>query len=277
MPINSTKVGNFDIYSVSDGYMIFQRDIFFPELTMKAWEQYPSYSLPEFEMNIGSFVIKGGEKTILVDTGLGKLDHHIEQPVRETLLSEVEAFELRPDDIDIVFLTHLHLDHVGTNMTKENGVWKQTFPNATYMVAKSDWEMFNQMADKPAFQYIKEQVQPLLSNGNLDLFEGETSLTDGGTTIPTPGHTPGHTSLLLESEGETAVIIGDAAHIPPQVEQSSWSPSPDRDKTLSAKTRSSLMDFIEKENALIASGHFPKPGFGKIIKIDSRRSYKPIT
>ena len=191
--------------------------------------------------------------------------------------SELKNLKISPDDIDIVFLTHLHLDHVGTNMTHESGGWKQTFPNATYMVAKSDWEMFNRMADKPAFQYIKEQVQPLLSNGNLDLFEGETSLTDGVTTIPTPGHTPGHTSLLLESEGETAVIIGDAAHIPPQVEQSSWSPSPDRDKPLSAKTRSSLMDFIEKENALIASGHFPKPGFGKIIKTDSGRSYKPLT
>ena len=277
MPMNSTKVGNFNIYSISDGYMIFQRDMFFPELTTEAWKSYPSYSIPEFEMNIGSFVIAGGDKTILVDTGLGKLDHHIEQPVRETLLSELETFKLSPDDIDIVFLTHLHLDHVGTNMTKENGVWKKTFPNANYMVGKADWEMFNRMVDKPGFQYIKEQVQPLLATGSLVLFERKISLIKGVTTIPTPGHTPGHTSLLIESEGEMAVVIGDAAHIPPQIEQPWWSPSPDQDKKLSAKTRSSLMDFIEKENALIASGHFPKPGFGKIIKIDSRRSYKPIT
>ena len=74
-----------------------------------------------------------------------------------------------------------------------------------------------------------------------------------------------------------AVIVGDAAHIPPQVEQPSWSPAPDRDKKLSAMTRESLMDLIERENALIASGHFPKPGFGEIIKINSRRYYKPLT
>ncbi len=147
MSMNSAKVGNFEIYSISDGYMIFQRDLFFPELSSAEWSPYPSYSLPEFEMNIGSFVIHGPDKTILVDTGLGKLDHHIEQPVQQTLLSELEALKLRPDDIDIVFLTHLHLDHVGTNMTKENGVWKQTFPNAQYMVGRSDWEMFGRMVD----------------------------------------------------------------------------------------------------------------------------------
>lgn len=277
MPANSTKVGNFDIYSVSDGYMIFQREMFFPDLTIETWKPYPPYHLPQFEMNLGSFVIAGASKTILVDTGLGKLDHHIEQPIQQTLLPELGTFNLSPNDIDIVFLTHLHLDHVGTNMTNESGEWKQTFPNAKYMVEKSDWDMFSRLADKPRFQYIKEQVQPLFSSGSLHLFEGAISLIEGVTTMPTPGHTPGHTSLIIESEGETAVIIGDAAHIPPQIEQSSWSPSPDRDKTLSAKTRSSLMDFIEKENALIASGHFPKPGFGKIIKIDSRRSYKAIT
>ena len=277
MSMNLVKVGNFDVYSVSDGYMVFRRDMFFPELTIEAWSPYPSYSLPDFEMNIGSFVITGAGKTILVDTGLGKLDHHIEQPIQQTLLTELETFKLSPNDIDIVFLTHLHLDHVGTNMTNESGGWKQTFPNARYMVGKSDWEMFSRLADKPGFQYIKEQVQPLLSNGSLHLFEGKISLVKGVTTMPTPGHTPGHSSLLIESEGETAVIIGDAAHIPPQVEQSSWSPSPDRDKKLSAKTRSSLMAFIEKENAIIASGHFPKPGFGKIIKINSRRFYQPLT
>ena len=276
MPVNSIKIGNFDIYSISDGYMIFQRDTFFPELTTESWKPYPAYLLPELEMNIGSFVIRGPDKTILVDTGLGKLDHHIEQPIRETLLSEMEALKFNPGDIDIVFLTHLHLDHVGTNMIKENGVGRQTFPNAMYMVNRSDWEMFNRLIDKPAFQYIKEQVQPLLSNGCLYLFEGAISLIQGVTTIPTPGHTPGHTSLLIESDGEMAVIVGDAAHVPPQVEQPSWSPAPDRDKKLSAMTRESLMDLIERENALIASGHFPKPGFGRIIKINSGRYYKPL-
>ena len=277
MPLNSVKVGNFYIHSVSDGYMIFQRDAFFPNLPIESWKPYPSYSDPKFEMNIGSFVIEGADKTILVDTGLGKLNHHIEQPMRETLLSELEAFSIKPTDIDIVFLTHLHLDHVGTNMTRDNGVWKQTYPKAQYMVGKSDWEMFSRMINNPSFKYLEEQVQPLLSNGSLYLFEGEIPLTEGVVTIPTPGHTPGHTSLLIESDGAKAVIMGDTVHIPPQVEQISWSPDPDRDKALSAETRSDLMDFIEKEHALIISGHFPKPGFGEIIQVGSTRSYRPIT
>lgn len=276
MPINLAKVGEFNIYSISDGYMIFDKDTFFSELSVESWKPYPSYQAPKFEMNIGSFVIIGADKTILVDTGLGKLDHRIEQPVRETLLSELESLAINKNDIDIVFMTHLHLDHVGTNMTEENGLWRKTFPKAQYMANKSDWELFSRMINKPAFKYIEEQIQPLLSSGDLHLFEGEISLTEGVVTFPTPGHTPGHTSLLVESEGHKAVIIGDAAHIPPQVEQPSWSPSPDLDKNLSAHTRSNLMNFIEKQNALIASGHFPKPGFGKIINLGSSRTYEPL-
>ena len=276
MPVNSIRVGTFDIHSVSDGYMIFQREDFFPDVKKESWKQYPPYSKPKFEMNIGSFVIKGTRKTILVDTGLGKLDHRIEQPVRETLLSELDTFNIIPNDIDIVFLTHLHMDHVGTNMAKDNGIWKPTFPNARYIVGKSDWEMFSGLLHKPAYKYLEEQIQPLISNGTLDFFEGEITLTEGVVTLPTPGHTPGHTSLLINSNGEKAVIMGDAAHIPPQVEETSWSPSPDIDKNLSAETRSSLMALIESSHALIASGHFPRPGFGEIIKVDSKRFYRPI-
>ena len=276
MPVNSIKVGTFDIHSVSDGYMIFQREDFFPDVKKESWRQYPPYSKPKFEMNIGSFVIKGTRKTILVDTGLGKLDHRIDQPVRETLLSELDAFNIIPNDIDIVFLTHLHMDHVGTNMAKDNGIWKPTFPNARYIVGKSDWEMFSGLLNKPAYKYLEEQIQPLISNGTLDFFEGEISLTEGVVTLPTPGHTPGHTSLLINSDGKKAVIMGDAAHIPPQVEETSWSPSPDMDKNLSAETRSSLMALIESSHSLIASGHFPRPGFGEIIKVDSKRFYRPI-
>ena len=179
-------------------------------------------------------------------------------------------------DIDIVFLTHLNLDHVDTNMTRNNEVWKQTFPNPQHMVRKSDWEVFSHMINKPASNYLEEQVQPLLSSGNLYLFEGEISLTEGVVTIPTPGHAPGHTSLLIDSDGAKAVIVGDAVHIPPQVEQTSWSPDPDRDKKLTAETRSDLINFTEKEHALIASGHFPKPDFEEIIKVGSKRSYRPI-
>lgn len=153
--------------------MIFQREDFSPTVAKESWRQYPAYSNPKFEMNIGSCVIKGNSKTRLVDTGLEKLDHGIDQPVRETLLSELDAFNIIPNDIDIVFLTHLHMDHVGTSMVKDNGVWKPTFPNARYIVGKSDWEMFSGLLNKPTFKYLKEHIQPLLSNGTLDFFGGK--------------------------------------------------------------------------------------------------------
>jgi len=115
-------------------------------------------------------------------------------------------FQSGPVDIDIVFLTHLNLDHVDTNMTKDNEVWKQTFPKTQHMVRKSDWEVFSHMINKPASNYLEEQVQPLLSSGNLYLLEGEISLTEWVVTIPTPGHAPGHTSLLIDSDGAKQLL-----------------------------------------------------------------------
>ena len=72
-------------------------------------------------------------------------------------------------------MTHLHLDHVGTNMTKTSEGWKPTFPHAKYMVSKNDWSHFSRMVKRKKFEYLNEQIQPLIDSGTLDLFDGERS------------------------------------------------------------------------------------------------------
>lgn len=275
--ISHSVVGKVLIYPVSDGKMLFSRDTFFNTLSGKDWEDFPDYTNSQFEMNIGSFIIRAAGQTILVDTGLGKLDHHIEQTTRETLLPEIAQAGFRPEDFDTIFITHLHLDHVGTNMIKTPTGWQPTFPNARYMVSKNDWSLFSRNMNSDTFGYLREQVQPLVDKGLLDLFDGDTKLCEGITTLPTPGHTPGHTSLVISSLGEKAIILGDAAHVPPQVEKTHWSPAPDRDKKLSAKSRNMVMEMIEKEHALLASGHFPSPGMGNLVRVKSRRVFIPLS
>lgn len=270
-------VGKTSIYPVSDGRMLFSRDSFFNTLSEKDWVDFPEYSNSQFEMNVGSFIIKTDDQTVLVDTGLGKLDHHIEQTTKETLLPEIAQAGFRPEDFDTVFITHLHLDHVGTNMIKTPTGWQPTFPNARYLVSKNDWSLFSKNINADAFAYLREQIHPLFDNGCLDLFDEDTKLCDEITTLPTPGHTPGHTSLIISSQGEKAIILGDAAHIPPQVEKTHWSPAPDRDKKLSAKSRDMVMQMIEKEHALLASGHFPSPGLGNLVRVRSKRVFIPLS
>ncbi len=274
--MRSVIVGETEIYSVSDGRLRFPKKEFFADLEESDWKPYKDYSKETIDLNIGSFIVKTRSKTILIDTGLGKLDHGILQLEKETLISDMSKSGFSVQDIDLVFMTHLHLDHVGTNMTITKEGWKPTFPNAHYFVSNKDWKLFSKLINAESFKYIKEQVNPLIDLGLLTKFNEEISLTDEVTTLPTPGHTPGHTSLLISSKDEKAIITGDAIHIPIQSSNTHWSPSPDRDKKLSSKSREKLINYIEKEHALIAAGHFEFPGFGKITKVNSKRTYIPI-
>ena len=212
----------------------------------------------------------------IVDTGLGKLDHHLQQTARETLLSEIHNCGIELSQIDLVFMTHLHTDHVGTNMTKSNEGWAPTFENARYMVHQKDWDLFGARINSEPFAYLKEQVYPLLELGLLDFFSSDINLTKEISTFETPGHTPGHTSLLIRSQGEMAMILGDALHVPPQVQETQWSPRADRNKTLSTESRERVVNLLETDNGLIVSGHFPRPGFGHINVDNFKRVYKPI-
>lgn len=276
------NVGNTQITPLSDGTLIFDRDSFFNDQEDVDWEPYPQYHGKNFYLNLGCLVIQTPTKCILVDTGLGQLDHgsiqplnhELTQPSGQTLLKELNEMGLDSDDIDIVFITHLHIDHVGTNMTKTPSGWSPTFPSAIYMAPNADWQLFSKMINKKPFSYLKQQVLPLLESSILELFEGERHLSPEVKTIPTPGHTPGHTSLSIESEGEKAIVVGDAIHIPPQLNETEWSPRGDRDKKLSAKTRQQLVRTIEKEHATIIAGHFPAPGMGKIRTVNSRRKFQ---
>jgi glyoxylase-like metal-dependent hydrolase (beta-lactamase superfamily II) len=162
-------------------------------------------------------------------------------------------------------------------MTLTEEGWSPTFPNAKYFVSNKDWKLFSRLLNTKSFKYIKEQVSPLIELGLLNRFEGEISLTDEIRTLQTPGHTPGHNSLLISSNNEKAIITGDAIHIPIQFNHPDWSPSIDRNKSLSVKSRQLIIDYIEKEHALIAAGHFASPGFGNIIKVNSKKTYIPVS
>ena len=110
----------------------------------------------------------------------------------------------------------------------------------------------------------------------MDLIDGEQSITGHLTALPTPGHTPGHTSVLVTSSGESAVILGDAAHIPIQAHHTDWSPRPDTNPRLSRQHRAELFDRMEKDHSLVVSGHFPLPGFGRLARVEGRRYWQAL-
>ena len=119
--------------------------------------------------------------------------------------------------------------------------------------------------------HITSQVLPLEKLNVLDLIEDEYKVTDDLTTVPTPGHTPGHVSIIVASGGEHGFILGDVAHSPAQAHYTDWSPIFDVDSELSRKTRHEVLDRLESEGTLVASGHFPDNGFGRFVRPDNGR------
>ena len=117
---------------------------------------------------------------------------------------------------------------------------------------------------------------PLADLGLVEFMDGEHSLTRALTTVPTPGHTPGHMSILVTSGGEQALVLGDAAHSPVQLEQPDWVSRADMDPDLTRRTRRALLDRLEREKITVAAGHFPAPGFGRIVRLQGRRYWQGL-
>ena len=111
----------------------------------------------------------------------------------------------------------------------------------------------------------------------LDLIEGEYSITDELTTLPTPGHTPGHISIVISSGGQRGFILGDIAHSVAQAHYTDWSPAFDVDRNLARRTRHEVLDRLEADGSLVSAGHLlPDPGFGRFVRQEGRRVWQGI-
>jgi glyoxylase-like metal-dependent hydrolase (beta-lactamase superfamily II) len=278
MPPHTITIGNVTVTSVSDGRIEFAPSEFFPSVSSAQWEPYRDQLTPEGDiaLNVGSFLLRSEGKTVLVDTGLGGSDAGMTGAVFGLLMDDMRDKGVRAGDVDLVVITHLHRDHVGWNLVRDDGVVRPTFPNARYLVPKADWDIFTRRDGMAAFAYIREQVTPLEDLGVLDLMEGEREITGELTALPAPGHTPGHTCLVVSSQGERGVILGDAAHHPAQAHETDWSPRADTDPDVSRVTRRQLLDRIEQDGAVAASGHFPAPGFGRFVRLEGRRYWQAL-
>jgi len=169
-----------------------------------------------------------------------------------------------PESIDAVVCTHLHVDHVGWNTRLVDGHWLPTFPDARYVLAGTEVDYWQRTAypdDDPIFA---DSVAPVLDAGLADLVAVDHRVTDSIRFDPTPGHTPGHVSVVVESGGERAVITGDMIHTPVQIAAVERSSAFDYDSTAAAQTR---RDFLERysDGTLVIGTHWGGPGAGRII------------
>jgi glyoxylase-like metal-dependent hydrolase (beta-lactamase superfamily II) len=261
-------VGNVEMVVLNDGFSP-KRDplAVYPASKMEQWREYPELldANGQIQSRYGTTAIRSSGKLIIVDTGL-------QTAPGGQLIEDMRRKGIAPDDVDIVVMTHLHGDHVGWNLT--NGV--PTFPKARYLVPKADWEYWTQPSVLVNALAVQHQVLPLEKLNIMDLIDGEHKVTPEVSTLPTPGHTPGHVSILISSAGQRGLVMGDASHTPAQAHYTDWNPTFDVDQEQSRSTRRQLLDRLEKEGALVSAGHYPDPGLGRFVRRRGRRVWQGV-
>ena len=260
------KIGKIDVTPLSDGHFNMP-PMYFGETA--DWEPHKALLNADgnLEVPIGCFLIRTGDQTVLIDTGLGELDLG---PIGRggDLLSQLSAAGVAPSDIDLVVWTHLHADHAGT-LTKDDA---PTFPNAGLRFGEGDWEQF--VVDGSEAPNVKASVQLLADLGRVEVIDTDgTAIAPGITARMAPGHTMGHLVLVLASGDERAVLLGDAVTCPVQLEEPDWSAMSDVDKELAARTRESLYAELEGTDTRMVGAHFPGLQFGRVMRGEGKRYF----
>ncbi|MDB5500747.1 MAG: fold metallo-hydrolase [Tardiphaga sp.] len=213
------------------------------------------------KMTVQSLVLETPAQRIVVDTCLGNDKQGRAVPVWNDLqtpyLEDMTAAGFPADSIDMVLCTHLHVDHVGWNTKLVDGRWVPTFPNAKYVFGAIEYAHWKAHSDRPEHAAVfNDSIQPIVHAGRAELVASDEQLTDEITLIPTPGHSPGHMSVLIRSDGEQALLTGDVAHNPVQMAHLAWSSTADSDPVQSAATRHDLFARFADTPTLVIGGHF---------------------
>lgn len=254
----------------------FPADQFFPEFdaqTFKSHEHWlaPRYYSPELGRliaSIHSWVIRLNGLTILVDACSGNHKPRPGMPRFDMLntdyLDRLRRVGVQPEDIDLVLCTHLHVDHVGWNTKLENGKWVPTFPKAKYVMSRGDHTHWQAAATKPETDEYQrntynDSVLPIVEAGLAEMVDGQHDLGRGLMINPSPGHTPGHIHVTLESKGKRAVFSGDALHNPVQVPLWRWNSRFCEDTAQARQSRNAILSHCAHEHALLMPAHFAPP------------------
>jgi glyoxylase-like metal-dependent hydrolase (beta-lactamase superfamily II) len=218
--------------------------------------------------SIHSWVLRTEKQVILIDSCTG---NHKDRPgwpgfhmLDIPYLDRLAAAGVRPEEVDVVLCTHLHVDHVGWNTRLSDGKWVPTFPNAKYVMSKLDHEFYSMAAKNPATKALtrnvyQDSVLPIVEAGLASLVDGTEEIDEGLRLIPAPGHTPGQVCLTLTSAGERAIFCGDVLHNPLQSPLWRWRTRVCTDPDQARVTRKQILEFCAEHHALLLPAHFAYP------------------
>jgi len=275
------RIGNIEVHRIEET-IVFSPTTVFPDFRREdlianlGWLVPNYYDSPRdmFPASIHSWLLKTSTHTILVDTCTGnskpRLSAHFNM-LNTPWLERLEDAGVKPEDVDLVVLTHLHVDHVGWNTQLEGTRWVPTFPNAQYIISKREYEAQDPKrggagrSEEENRPFI-DSVQPIIDAGKARFVDSNATLLDGIDLMPIPGHTPGMVAMRARSQGEEAIFAGDVAHQPLQVAFPDWSTIYCADQKQAAATRRAMWNYCAEQNCLLLPVHFGRPYCGRIAR-----------
>ncbi len=213
---------------------------------------------------VQGFLLKTPHHVILVDSCVGNHktasfpDWNQRDDTR--FMTALAAAGVGVEDVDYVLCTHLHVDHVGWNTQLLDGRWVPTFPNARYILPEADDEAFRD----GDFAHYQESVLPVVEAGQAEFVQAGHQLGEAVSLMPTPGHTPGHVSILIKSAGREALITGDAMHSTAQCACPHWHFKFDSDPEQAVMSRRQLLERASEADLRVLGSHFTLPSIGRV-------------
>lgn len=262
-------LGDFEVTAISDGTVDLPYDKLLHEpaaTTTKALAR--NFQSSPTEASVNAFLVNTGGKLILVDTGAGSLFG----PTLGKLVANIKASGYQPEQIDEIYLTHLHPDHVGGLASNSQII----FPNAVVRADQHDTDFWLSQANldqapadsKGFFQGAMASLSPYAAAQHLKPFNGDTELAPGIHATASYGHTPGHTIYTFESKGKKLVLVGDLIHVAAvQFDHPQVTIGFDSDPKSAAASRAKVFQALSKEGALVGAAHLSFPGLGH-LRID---------
>ncbi|MEL7282416.1 MAG: MBL fold metallo-hydrolase [Pseudomonadota bacterium] len=214
---------------------------------------------------VQAYLLKTSDHVVLIDTGLGngKTSNFLpfwHQLTDTQLPMELAAAGVAPEEVDYVLTTHLHSDHTGWNTRRVDGAWVPTFPNARYLMPAKDEAA---MRGRGIASY-DENIAPVIEAGQAEMIDASYRLGHEISLMETPGHTPGHVSVMLSSGDHEALITGDAMHSTAQCQNPGWHFKFDWDGEMAEMSRRTLLEACVARKLTVIGFHFVLPALGRV-------------
>jgi glyoxylase-like metal-dependent hydrolase (beta-lactamase superfamily II) len=273
--VQTRKIGSLTVHAIQAGGQRLDGGAMFGVVPKPLWERrIPADERNRIQLGMRCLVIEHASGVILIDTGAGNKEDQKFKDIYgvenegangRTLLEDgLTALGMTPDDVSIVINTHLHFDHAGGNTYRnESGEIAVSFPKARYIVKRGEYDYAMHPNERTAASYFERNFMPVVKAHKFEFVIREKEIVKGVRVVPTPGHTPFHQSVLIESAGERAFFLADMlpthAHLPLP-----WIMGYDVEPLVTLETKRRILRQAEEEDWLLIFEHDAVVPWGRV-------------